>query len=73
MYVRKRKAVDTMYCIKTRNGEVLGHSQMASAIRSYADMQCAILHKQIYVYNEDVLIAIYHPSEFGVKQRVENK
>lgn len=60
-----------MYCIKTRNGEVLGHSQMASAIRSYADMQCAILHQQIFVYNEDKLMAIYHPSDLYNKQRVE--
>ena len=62
-----------MFTIKTYSGEVLGHAQSASLARSYADMQCAILHKQVYVYNEDKLIAIYHPSELGTKQRVENK
>jgi hypothetical protein len=62
-----------MFTIKTYGGEVLGHAQNAELARSYADMQCAILHKQVYVYNEGVLIAIYHPSEFGVKQREENK
>lgn len=61
-----------MFTIKTY-GEILGHAQSASLARSYADMQCAILHQHIYVYNEDKLIAIYHPSEFGRKQRVENK
>lgn len=61
-----------MYTIKTRNGEVLGHSQMASVIRSYADMQCAILHQQIFVYEESKLIAIYHPSNLYNRQRVEN-
>ena len=62
-----------MFTIKTYGGEILGHAQSASLARSYADMQCAILHKQIYVYNEGVLIAIYHPSELGRKQRAENK
>ena len=62
-----------MFTIKTYGGEVLGHAQNASLARSYADMQCAILHQQVYVYNEDELIAIYHPSEFGRKQHVENK
>ena len=62
-----------MFTIKTYGGEILGHSQSASLARSYADMQCAILHQQVYVYNEDKMIAIYHPSEFGVKQSVENK
>ena len=60
-----------MFTIKTY-GKILGHAQSDSLARSYADMQCAVLHQRIYVYNEDKLIAIYHPSELGVKQHVEN-
>ena len=62
-----------MFTIKTYGGEILGHAQSASLAHSYADMQCAMLHKQIYVYNEGTLIAIYHPAQFGVKQHVENR
>ena len=60
-----------MYTIKTYGGEVLGHAQNARLAREYADMQCAILRKQTYVYEEGKLIAIYHPSELYKKQTVE--
>ena len=61
-----------MYTIGTYNGEVLGHAQNCALARAYADMQCAILHEIICVYEEGELIALYHPSEWGKKQTVEN-
>ena len=61
-----------MYTIGTYDGEVLGHAQNCALARAYADMQCAILHEIVCVYEEGELIAIYYPSDLYNKQRVEN-